>query len=158
MTCDPELKPKKINFSKIQIQHRILLKARLSTHVLSLITFILLLTLIAKSLMHRYQFIFLMILILRNFKELVIEAVALTCSAKKVFLEISQNSQENTCARVSFIIKFAGLRSATLLKRRLQHRYFPVYFAKFLRTPFYRTPLDDCFFLPSISCLKVAVH
>ena len=27
-------------------------------------------------------------------------------SAKKVFLEISQNSQENTCARVSFLLKF----------------------------------------------------
>ena len=26
-------------------------------------------------------------------------------SVKKVFLEISQNSQENTCARVSFLIK-----------------------------------------------------
>ena len=24
---------------------------------------------------------------------------------KKVFLEISQNSQENTCARVSFLVK-----------------------------------------------------
>ena len=29
---------------------------------------------------------------------------------KKVFLQISQNSQENTCARVSFLIKFEGLR------------------------------------------------
>ena len=28
-----------------------------------------------------------------------------TCSVKKVFLEISHNSQENTCARVSFLIK-----------------------------------------------------
>ena len=27
------------------------------------------------------------------------------CSIKKVFLEISQSSQENTCARVSFLIK-----------------------------------------------------
>ena len=27
------------------------------------------------------------------------------CSVKKVFLEILQNSQENTCARVSFLIK-----------------------------------------------------
>ena len=27
------------------------------------------------------------------------------CSVKKVFLEISQNSQENTCARASFLIK-----------------------------------------------------
>ena len=27
------------------------------------------------------------------------------CSVKKMFLEIAQNSQENTCARVSFLIK-----------------------------------------------------
>ena len=27
------------------------------------------------------------------------------CSKSKVFLEISQNSQENTCARVSILIK-----------------------------------------------------
>ena len=45
---------------------------------------------------------------------------------KNVFLEMSQNSQENTCARVSF-----------LLKNRLWHRSFPVNFAKFLRTPFF---------------------
>ena len=30
------------------------------------------------------------------------EAVAWRCSVKKVFLEILQNSHENTCARVSF--------------------------------------------------------
>ena len=42
------------------------------------------------------------------------------CSIKNVFLKISQNSLENTCARVSF----------------------PVNIALFLRTPsFYRTPL-----------------
>ena len=33
------------------------------------------------------------------------EAVVLWCSVNKVFLEILQNSQENTCARVSFLIK-----------------------------------------------------
>ena len=33
---------------------------------------------------------------------ILIEAVVWRCSVKKVFLEISQNSQENTCARVSF--------------------------------------------------------
>ena len=33
------------------------------------------------------------------------EVVAWRCSVKKVFLEISENSQENTCARVSFLIK-----------------------------------------------------
>ena len=30
------------------------------------------------------------------------EAVVQRCSVKKVFLQISQNSQENSCARVSF--------------------------------------------------------
>ena len=33
------------------------------------------------------------------------EAFAQRCSVKRVFLEISQNLQENTCARVSFLIK-----------------------------------------------------
>ena len=33
------------------------------------------------------------------------EAVVWRCSAEKVFLEILQNLQENTCARVSFLIK-----------------------------------------------------
>ena len=55
-----------------------------------------------------------------------VEAVARRCSVKKVFLEISQNSQENTC-----------VRPATLLKKRLWHRCFPVNFVKFLRTPFF---------------------
>ena len=49
-----------------------------------------------------------------------------TCSVEKLFLEISQNLQENTCARVSFLIKL----------QRLWRRCFPVSFAKFLRTPF----------------------
>ena len=35
-----------------------------------------------------------------------------------------------------FLNKVAGLRPATLLKKRLWHRCFPVNFAKFLRTPF----------------------
>ena len=36
---------------------------------------------------------------------LLAEAGAQRCYVKKVFLEISQNSQENTSARVSFLIK-----------------------------------------------------
>ena len=35
-----------------------------------------------------------------------------------------------------FFNKVAGLRSATLFKKRLRHRCFPVNAAKFLRTPF----------------------
>ena len=60
------------------------------------------------------------------------------CSVKKVFLETLQNSQENTCARVSFNLfnLFLSFRPATLLKMRLWRTCFPVNFAKFLRTPF----------------------
>ena len=57
------------------------------------------------------------------------EAVVRRCSVKKLFLEISQNSQENACARVSFLI--------SLLKRRLWHLCFPVNFSRFLRTTFF---------------------
>ena len=38
------------------------------------------------------------------------EAVARRCSVKNVFLKISQNSQEKTCAKVSFLIKLQGLQ------------------------------------------------
>ena len=37
------------------------------------------------------------------------EAVVQRCSLKKVSLEISQNSQENSCVRVSFLIKFKAV-------------------------------------------------
>ena len=55
---------------------------------------------------------------------------------KNMFFEIWQNSQENTCARVSFFSKVSGLMPASLLIKRLWNRYFPVNFAKILRTPF----------------------
>ena len=48
-----------------------------------------------------------------------------------------QNSQENTCARVSFFNKVADLRPATLFKKMHWHRCFPMDFAKFLRTLFF---------------------
>ena len=37
------------------------------------------------------------------------EAATKGVLCKKVFLEISQNSQENTCARVSFLIKLQAV-------------------------------------------------
>ena len=37
------------------------------------------------------------------------EVVTQRCSVKKMFLEIPQNSQKNTCARVSFLIKLYKL-------------------------------------------------
>ena len=68
-----------------------------------------------------------------------IEAVLQRCSAKTVFLIISQKRQENTCARASF------LRAATSLKKKLWHRYFSVNFVKFLRTSFLENTSGGCF-------------
>ena len=69
---------------------------------------------------------------------LCVEAATGSVLWKKMSLEISQNSQKNTFARVSFLIKFQGwgLRPATLLKKRPWRRCFPVNFATFLRTLF----------------------
>ena len=55
---------------------------------------------------------------------------------KNVFLEISQNSQENTCARVSLLIKLQAKVSNFIWKETLA-QVFPVNFEKFWRTPFY---------------------
>ena len=64
-----------------------------------------------------------------------------------MFLKISQNSQESTCARVFFKIKLQAwdLQPATLLKRRLWHRCFLSNFAKFFRAPFYLDTSAGCF-------------
>ena len=51
------------------------------------------------------------------------------CSIKKVFLKISQNSQEITCARV-----------ATLLKKTLVQLFPSKFFEIFKNTFFHRTP------------------
>ena len=59
------------------------------------------------------------------------------CSMKKVFLEISQNSQENTYARVPFLIKLqVGLELVFLCE-------FCEISKKHI---FHRTPLGNCFF------------
>ena len=59
-----------------------------------------------------------------------------TCSIKKVFLKISQNSQENTCTRVSFFKK--NLRTAN--------------FQNFKEHLFLQNTFDGCFctWLPDI--------
>ena len=38
-----------------------------------------------------------------------IEAVVWMCSVEKIFYEISLNSKENTCTRVSFLVKLKAL-------------------------------------------------
>ena len=63
-------------------------------------------------------------------RDLIPEAVAWSCSIKRSVLGNF----------VRFTVKHWSSEScwwpATLLKKRLQHRYFPVNFAKFIKTPF----------------------
>ena len=54
-----------------------------------------------------------------------------------MLLEISQNSKVNTLCQSLFFNKVAGLRTATLLKKRLWHWCFPGRFVKFLRKHFF---------------------
>ena len=53
------------------------------------------------------------------------EAVIQRCSLKKVFLEISQNSQENTRVRVSFLIMFS-CKFYNISKNTFSYRTPPV--------------------------------
>ena len=57
------------------------------------------------------------------------EAATRGVLCEKVFLEISQNPQEKTCARVSFLINF--------IRKGTWHGCFPVNFVKFLRFTFF---------------------
>ena len=70
------------------------------------------------------------------------EAVALSSSFKKVFLETSQNSQENTCARVSFLIKFITNNSSINFTKNktLAHLFSCKFWEISKSNVFYRTP------------------
>ena len=66
------------------------------------------------------------------------EAVVRKCSVKKVFLNISQNSEESSCAGFSFSTKLQADYCRCAVKR-LPHMCFPKKFAKFLRTSFLKS-------------------
>ena len=60
---------------------------------------------------------------------------------KKVFLEISQNSQKNTCARVSFLIKLQA-QPCNVIKKETLAQVFSCEFCQISKNTFsYRTPL-----------------
>ena len=72
-------------------------------------------------------------------EKLKLEAVVWRCSAKKLFLEeISLNSQENTCARVSFL----QTKTCNFIKIESLTQVFSCEFCRHLskNTFFYRTP------------------
>ena len=66
------------------------------------------------------------------------EAATYTVLYKKLLLNISQYSQENTCVGVSFI------------NRRFQYRSFPVNIAKCLRTPVLKNNCKLVFLRPTL--------
>ena len=70
-----------------------------------------------------------------------LEAVVQRCSVKKVFLEISQNSQRTTCVRVSFSIK---LQAWNFIRKETLAQVFSCEFCEISKNTFsYRTPLVD---------------
>ena len=71
-----------------------------------------------------------------------IEAVAQRCSIKKVLLEIPQNSEENTCTRVSFLIKLQA---------------WCLNFAIFLRTSCLQSTSHRCFYFQTFIFIKISV-
>ena len=74
-----------------------------------------------------------------NWYRLRSEAVSRKCSVKEVFLEISQNSQENTCTRVSFLIKLS--EGCNFIKKETLAQVFSCEFCEISKNTFsYRTP------------------
>ena len=70
-----------------------------------------------------------------------IEAVVRKCSVRKVFLQILQISQENTCARVSFLIKLQA-KACNFIKKETLAQVFSCEFCEISKNTFnYRTPL-----------------
>ena len=68
------------------------------------------------------------------------EVVARSCSVKKVFLEISQNSREKTCARFSFSIKLQAL-ARNFIKKETLAQIFSYEFCEISKNAFsHRTP------------------
>ena len=69
-----------------------------------------------------------------------IEAVVRRCFVKQVFLEISQNLQENTCARVSFLLKLLAW-ACNFIKKDTPAQVFSCEFCEISKYTFsYRTP------------------
>ena len=66
------------------------------------------------------------------------------CSVKKGILKISQNSQENTCATVSFLIKLLASGCSFTKKEALAQVFSCEFCEIFKNIFFYKTPEGDC--------------
>ena len=66
------------------------------------------------------------------------------CSVKNVFLKISQISQENTCSRVSFLIKFQA-EACNFIEKENLVQVFSCEVYEILRAPFLQNTFEGCF-------------
>ena len=74
---------------------------------------------------------------------------------KIIALKSLQISQKITCVGV-FFNKVAGPQNCYFIKKRLQHRFFPVKFAKFLRAPCFTSTVaaSESFGFPACNFMK----
>ena len=68
---------------------------------------------------------------------LLLEAVAQRCSVKKVLLKFTQNSQENTLARVSYLIKLQ-VSACNFIKKETLAQVFSCEFCEILKNTYGR--------------------
>ena len=70
---------------------------------------------------------------------------------KGALKNLAKFTGKHLCLSFFFFDKVQATSSNFVKKKRLWHRCFPVNFVKFLRTAFYRTRLNDCFYIESSS-------
>ena len=73
------------------------------------------------------------------------EALVRKCSVKRLFLTVSQKSQENTCVNVPFLIKLKASGLQLYLKIDSDTGVFLWILWNLLEQLFYRTPVNDFF-------------
>ena len=76
---------------------------------------------------------------------------------KKAVLKNFANFTGKHLCESLFVNKVVGLRPATLLKKRLWHRRFPVNFAKFLQKPFLQKTSGVCFLFDKLTFTRKVV-
>ena len=74
------------------------------------------------------------------------EAVVWRCSSNRCSLKF-RKFHRKTPGLESLFNKVASPQACNLIKKRLQHRCFPMKYAKFLRTPFLQKTSGGCFFI-----------
>ena len=84
----------------------------------------------------------------------IIRSSRLVVFCKKGFLQTLENSQENTCARVLFLMKLRIHRVCNFIKKRFRHKWFSVNSAKFLMASFLKNPFDGCFYINTFHLFK----